>query len=85
MFWKLWRKSDILERGEVARRVHSQWLSRALASGQSYPRIPIRRVDEGGFSALQGTAYGRHVSEAWWTLALDQVDDAKEGRGGTRG
>jgi hypothetical protein len=81
MFWRLSRKSDILERGEVARRLHSQWLSRALSSGQAYPRIPVRRVDEGGFSALQGTAYGRQVADAWWSLALERVDDVKEDQG----
>ncbi len=74
MFWRLWRRTDILDRGEAARRLHSAWLTQALESGHEYPRIPIRRVDEGGFSVLRSTSYGRQVSEAWWTIALEHMD-----------
>ncbi|MCG3124768.1 MAG: hypothetical protein GIKADHBN_03253 [Phycisphaerales bacterium] len=74
MFWRLWRRSQILERGEAARRLHSAWLTRALDSQRPYPRIPVRRVDEGGFTVLRNTAYRPKVSEAWWPMALDRVD-----------
>ncbi len=79
MFWKLLGRADVLERGEAARRAHSAWLTHALASGRAYPRIPVRRVDEGGFAVLMQTQYGRQVAEAWWTLALEQVEDSRAG------
>ncbi|MCC6428934.1 MAG: hypothetical protein IT435_19200 [Phycisphaerales bacterium] len=87
MLWNPFRRAHVPERGEVARRVHSAWLSDALASGRAYPRIPLRRVDEGGFSVLMGTSYGSQLSEAWWVMTLDQVNtvpgSASAGRPGT--
>jgi len=73
MFWLFGRQSKVLERGEAARRLHSAWLTRALADGAPLPRIPIRRVDRGGFSSLRATAYGARVTEAWWDIVLGQV------------
>jgi hypothetical protein len=78
MFWRLFSREKALERGEAARRLHSSWLSRAIRREKSYPRIPIRRVDQGGFDALMGTSYGRACAEAWWMMALEQVDDASD-------
>jgi len=58
---------------EVARELHSQWLTRALEQGLDRPRIPVRRVDEGGFDPLISRPGGKERAEAWWKAALDRV------------
>ena len=30
---------------------HARWLTRAIRSGREYPRIPCRRVADGGFES----------------------------------
>jgi hypothetical protein len=57
------------------RRVHSEWLTRALSAGREYPRIPVRRVEVGGFSTLLQRANGWMLAARWWILALARVDD----------
>jgi hypothetical protein len=57
------------------RHVHEAWLTRAVSSGKPYPRIPVRRVDEGGFDPLLARPGGRQRADRWWTAALDRVDD----------
>lgn len=64
-------------------REHSFWLSRMLRGGGSGgrsrtkqpPRIPVRRVSEGGFSQLTSTPAGRFRAERWWERALERMDD----------
>jgi hypothetical protein len=68
-------QSDHEDAGERARRIHSQWLTNALELEKPYPRIPRRRVDEGGFSRLLSRANARQLIERWWSLALRRVDD----------
>lgn len=75
MRWDFWRKADWEEAGERARRLHSAWLTEALASAKRQPRIPVRKVDEGGFTRMTGTPEGKARSERWWSLALERVDD----------
>lgn len=55
------------------RLAHSHWLTSALASARPYPKIPLRRVAEGGFSALVATPDGRLWADLWWNAALDHV------------
>lgn len=61
---------------ERARRVHSTWLTRALRGGGNahIPRIPVRRVSEGGFDPLLSTVEGREWAEAWWAETLVHED-----------
>jgi hypothetical protein len=57
------------------RRVHEAWLTRAVTSGKAYPRIPVRRVDEGGFDPLLSRPGGRQLADRWWSAALGRVDE----------
>jgi hypothetical protein len=63
----------LLTAGEVARQLHSQWLTKALEQGLDRPRIPVKRVDEGGFDALLARPCGPERAESWWRAALDRV------------
>lgn len=63
-------------------RAHEQWLSRRLtkalrtsdtARSGVVPRIPIRRVADGGFSFLLANPCGLMVADAWWEAALRMV------------
>jgi len=40
------------------------------------PRIPVKKVSEGGFAGLMSTPAGRYRAERWWERALEQVDDS---------
>lgn len=62
---------------EHARRLHSAWLTRAIrrGGGRGLPRIPARRVSDGGYGPLVATTEGREWAEAWWADAL-ALDDA---------
>lgn len=76
MFWKRlvarsWASTDP---GELARRQHEDWLTRALMTQREYPRIPIRRVDEGGFEAMMHRTDGPSKAQRWWDLALRRVN-----------
>lgn len=77
MFWRFLRGSS-LSPGEFARRTHELWLTRALQSQRPYPRIPLRRVDTGGFDRMMGSPDGRARAETWWNLALQKYDDLPE-------
>lgn len=43
------------------------------------PRIPVRRVDEGGFEELMRRPGGRGLAEAWWDEALEMTPVAAPG------
>jgi hypothetical protein len=73
MIWDFWRKKQLEEAGALARRQHSEWLTRALASGKAFPRIPTRRVDKGGFQGQMERKAGPGRAETWWRLALERV------------
>jgi len=53
---------------------HSAWLSDALAGNRRPPRIPTRKVSEGGFAGLVNTPGGRYRAERWWDRTLEQED-----------
>jgi len=76
MRWNFFSGAFPLDPAEVARQLHSRWLSRAITSKKAYPRIPVRPVSEGGFSGLTQTEEGRAANDAWWEATLEMVDDA---------
>ncbi len=61
-------------RALLARRMHSRWLTQAIRAGSKVPRIPVRRVDEGGFDREMATPEGREWASAWWDEALSRPD-----------
>ena len=75
MRWRLFGRDDVPSLGESYRLVHEAWLTRAMRSGRPYPRIPLRKVEAGGFSGLMKRPGGRALADTWWTAALDRVDD----------
>lgn len=74
MFGFFKRRSN-LTASELARAIHSEWLAQALSSRKAYPRIPTRRVEEGGFDALRARPKGMVRAEQWWMVALERVDE----------
>jgi len=61
--------------GERARRLHSSWLTSALRdTGGSLPRIPTRRVDEGGFDPIVRRPEGREWADRWWGEAFATIE-----------
>ncbi len=72
----LWNSAiiDAEELGARLRREHSAWLTRALASGRRYPRIPLRAERTGGFSFLRRLPSGNGQAATWWRLALGRID-----------
>ena len=75
MFWKRLFTRGFMTAAEKATQEHSAWLTEALRSGRSLPRIPVKRADEGGFDALRARPSGEKHAERWWRLALEKVDD----------
>lgn len=73
-FSRLFGQGLGLSVGEMMRNAHSAWLTEALASKREYPRIPVRRVDEGGFSKLLSMKNGEELAARWWDIALERVD-----------
>jgi hypothetical protein len=61
--------------GERMIREHSRWLSCAIRRGAAVPRIPVRRVAEGGFARLMSTPGGRQRAQRWWASALENGDE----------
>lgn len=77
MRWNWSRIRDVEDIAARWRAEHSAWLTAALEREKrekyAWPRIPLRRVDEGGFSGLTATPRGRVVCERWWRRALKAV------------
>lgn len=70
------RREDLLEAGAKARLLHESWLTRALARRQgAIPKIPVRRVSDGGFDGMMRTAEGRAWAAHWWASAWGRLDD----------
>jgi hypothetical protein len=66
---------------------HSAWLTWAIGLGfgrrrrdgwDCLPRIPVRRVADGGFARLMSTPGGRYRAERWWDKALGEQGDLAE-------
>jgi hypothetical protein len=49
----------------------SALLTWALARDRGLPRIPTRRMDQGGFARLMGQRPARALVERWWSNVLD--------------
>ena len=66
-----------LDAGRRMIREHSAWLTHMLGrrTTTSIPRIPVRKVSEGGFSGLMSTPGGRFRAERWWERTLRRVGD----------
>lgn len=60
------RALDLPTPAERMRRTHEMWLGRALRATEQPPRIPVRRVDQGGFAALLAVPGGRERAAQWW-------------------
>lgn len=73
MLWNVPAREDLEARGELARQVHSAWLTRALRT-RGVPRIPTRAVAEGGFEAITRTQRGRTVRDRWWRRVCAALD-----------
>jgi hypothetical protein len=52
----------------------SAFLTWALTSGVRLPRIPRRRVDDGGFAEMMRLPAARAAVNYWWSRTLDAVD-----------
>lgn len=74
MLWNSQDSFDIPSRGEIARRIHSEWLTWALSADDRFPRIPRQALRDGGYEALLATPRGRSVCERWWRVALAVVE-----------
>lgn len=49
---------------------HSQFLTMALRGDAETPKIPRRRVDQGGYSELMKRPGARAAALAWWDSVL---------------
>ncbi|MEX0776742.1 MAG: hypothetical protein WD042_13650 [Phycisphaeraceae bacterium] len=49
----------------------SAFLTWALAEERQVPRIPCRRVDDGGFEALLARPGARALARRWWGNVLN--------------
>ncbi|MCB9845002.1 MAG: hypothetical protein H6811_03310 [Phycisphaeraceae bacterium] len=74
MIWNSIRLGTRLAKGALFRRQHSIWLTRAIRGGRRYPRIPLERVDRGGFDHLRAHPAGRHAADSWWVIALRAME-----------
>ncbi|HCT46701.1 MAG: hypothetical protein CMJ35_14815 [Phycisphaerae bacterium] len=75
MIWNGIKRKKVLDAGTRFRAEHSRFLTLALRSGRRYPRIPAKRVDQGGFSGLLKLDEGEKRAALWWAAALTRVKD----------
>lgn len=74
MLRAIWGTIDWIARGEAMRRVHSAWLTRALQRGSRPPRIPTRKVEDGGWKTLMDTPEGRAWAQDFWDETLEHPE-----------
>ena len=60
--------------GARFRQEHSRWLTHAVTTRRPYPRIPTRRVADGGFDRMMRLEHGPARASKWWSLASAGVD-----------
>ncbi|XAL99008.1 hypothetical protein OT109_15660 [Phycisphaeraceae bacterium D3-23] len=53
----------------------SAFLSWALSQDRPLPRIPRRRVDQGGFAEMMRAPLARKIVAHWWSQALERIAD----------
>lgn len=51
------------------------FLTWAMTSDEPMPRIPRRRVDQGGFAQLLSRPNASRIIAGWWNKALDRIKD----------
>ncbi|BAM03473.1 hypothetical protein [Phycisphaera mikurensis] len=54
----------------------SRFLTWAMAADRGLARIPTRRSDDGGFSALMRRPAARLMASHWWHRAVDRAGEA---------
>jgi len=74
MIWTGRLSKKELDAGTRFRAVHSSFLTRALKFGLRCPRIPAKRVDEGGFSGLLQMPEREKRATLWWLAAMNRMD-----------
>ncbi len=76
LFHRSNRRFSITDRFDRQRMIAetSAFLEWALSDGQGLPRIPRRRVDEGGFTMMMRRPLGRIIAAHWWRRALERID-----------
>lgn len=74
MFDRLVSRLDLIARGEAMRALHSLWLTKALKAGSRPPRIPTRKVDQGGWATMMETPEGRAWAEEFWEQTLNHPE-----------
>jgi len=68
-----WRPVQDARRRAIAET--SAFLSWAMSTDQPLPRIPRRRADRGGFSAMMSRPHSGEILTYWWAQALDRIRD----------
>jgi len=68
------RREFWLTANEKARLQHQRWLNRAVRRDTRGLRIPVRRVDQGGYRHLDAVPGGRQWAERWWMDAIENAD-----------
>ncbi|MEM1208667.1 MAG: hypothetical protein AAF586_04035 [Planctomycetota bacterium] len=63
-----------LETPEQMVRETSAFLTWALPRAGRLPRVPTRRVSEGGFSSMASIPGARQRLARWWTVSLETVE-----------
>ena len=74
MIWSGRLSKKELDAGARFRAVHSSFLTGALRFGLRCPRIPAKRVDEGGFSGLLKLPENEKRAAIWWLAAMNRMD-----------
>ncbi len=74
MIWSGKLSKKELDAGTRFRAVHSSFLTRALRYGLRHPRIPAKRVDEGGYSGLLKMPEREKRAILWWSAAMNRMD-----------
>ncbi len=77
MLWQGTSLRELNRKAAAFRRVHERWLDRAIRSGMDLPRIPLRRVDQGGFDDLLARPRGREVAWRWWRRVFSRLPDGE--------
>lgn len=73
MPFHIFRRKEPLSPGRRMVLEHARWLSWALRRPRQLPRIPVRKVADGGFARLMATRRGRAYAADWWEDALDRA------------
>lgn len=74
--WLRFCRNRLIPAGEKARREHERWLDHALSGRLGVlPRIPTRRVRDGGFGPFTRSSAGRRWADGWWGEAIERTPE----------